>query len=313
MIVVFDTNAYRDLVSGVDVSDVEHVIGKVLQLESEKGITAMMCSITAEEILGHLLDDEDTRTYKSCIKATKAMYMHCGNEQDFRLVPSPQTQIAKEYYHVRSKKFEDTQIALGHLAFRISEELTKANVEANRTQLEKVKRHLQESEAELANGVLQMGKKIDPAYTDWNLFVGNQSMRDKYLNYVRSINFRQEIALGMLCAVAINLETERLITTDDVKGKVPDMVTAYLKSYEAALNMQQLFFEHVLEPGFDITQNSHANYLWDTQILHFVGHSVNNEEILLVTSDKAMIRMANKALADKAMSLNEYKTFIGLV
>lgn len=312
MIVVFDTNAYRDLVSGIEISDVEPLLGNVLQLEKEKGITAMMCSITAEEILGHLLDDENTRTYKACIKATKAIYMHCGNEKEFRLVPSPQTQIAKEYFNVRSPKFENTQIALGQIAFLISKDLTKTNVEANRTQLEKIKVHLRASEAELAHGVLEMGKRIDPAYIDWNLFVGNRSMRDKYLNYVRSIQFRKEIALSMLCAVAINLENEGLITTNDVRGKIQGMLTVYLQSYEAALNMQQLFFEHVLEPGFDITQNSHANYLWDTQILHIVGHSLNKEDIILVTSDKAMIQMANKAVADKVMTLSEYKAFIGL-
>ena len=95
MIVIFDTNSYRDLVAGIDAADVELLMKKMLALESAKGIVALMSTIVAEEILGHLLDDESTRTFKACIKATKALYMHCGNEQQYRIVPSPQTQLAK--------------------------------------------------------------------------------------------------------------------------------------------------------------------------------------------------------------------------
>lgn len=311
MIVVFDTNTYRDLVSQVPIEDLEALIGRLLQLEKAHGIQAMMCSITAEEILGHLLDDEQTRTYKACIKATKAMYMHCGDEKQFRVVPSPQTQIALEYFGVHSTKFENTQITLGQLAYTISKDLTKANVNANILQLTKVKQHLQASEKDLADAVLQMGRNIDPAYTDWNLFKGNDSMRTKYLNYVRSEKFRVEVSAGMLCAIAINLSAEGLISTPTPE-LVNNMIKSYMKSYEASLNMQQLFYELVLQPDFDITTKSHANFLWDIQILHFVNHTINNEDILLVTSDKAMIRQANKTIEGKVMDLNEYKKYIGL-
>ncbi len=311
MIVVFDTNAYRDLVSQVPIEEVESLMNRLLQLEQAHNIQAMMCSITAEEILGHLLDDEQTRTYKSCIKATKAMYMHCGDEKQFRVVPSPQTQIASEYFGVHSHKFENTQIALGQLAFFISKDLTKANVNANILQLTKVKQHLLASEQELADAVLQMGKKIDPNYIDWNLFKGDESMRTKYLNYVRSELFRKEVAAGVLCAIAINLDAEGLITMP-TSEQVDNMIKTYMKSYEASLNMQQYFYELVLQPDFDIATNSHANFLWDIQILHLVNHSINNEDILLVTSDKAMLRQANKAIEDKVMDFNEYRKYIGL-
>lgn len=312
MKVIFDTNAYRDLVSQIPISDVESLMLRLLQLERSKGIEAMMCSITAEEILGHLLDDEQTRTYKACIKATKAMYMHCGDEYQFRVVPSPQTQIALEYFGVRSPRFEETQLALGQLAYRISQDLTKANVAANEGQLKLVKQHLQSSEQDLASAVLDMGRKIDPSYTDWNLFKGNQSMRAKYLNYVRSQSFRIEVAAGMLSAIGINLECEGLITTPSPQ-QLNDMIQKYLHSYEVALNMQQLFYELVLQPDFDITRGSHANYLWDTQILHIVGHTISGEDLLLVTSDQAMIRQADKSIANKVMNLDEYKAFIGLL
>ena len=311
MIVVFDTNSYRDLVAGIDAADVEPLMQKLLTLESAKGITALMSTIVAEEILGHLLDDESTRTYRACLKATKALYMHCGDEHQYRLVPSPQTQLAKEFFGVESKKFLDTQQAVALTAFEISKDLSKDNINRHEDTLKKIKAHLQESEKELADGMLEMGRKIDPSYTDWNLFVGNQSMRTKYMNFIKSERFKIEISAALLAAVGINLEEEGLITTP-TREKFHEMIQDYIQRYEAPINMQALFYELLLQPGYDVTSNSHANFLWDTQILHIVGHSISGDDIILVTSDKAMIRQANKAIAGRVYTLNEYKKFVGL-
>ena len=311
MIAIFDTNSYRDLVAGIDAADVEPLMKKLLALESAKGITALMSTIVAEEILGHLLDDESTRTYRAWVKATKALYMHCGDEHQYRLVPSPQTQLAKEFFGVESKKFIDTQQAIALTAFEISKDLTKDNISRHEETLKKIKSHLRDSEKELANGVLDMGRKMDSSYTDWNLFVGNQSMRTKYLNFIKSEKFRIEISAIFLSAVGINLEVEGLISTP-TQEEFHKMVQDYMQRYEAPINMQALFYELVLQPGFDVTKNSHANFLWDTQILHVAGHSISGDDIILVTSDKAMIRQANKAIAGRVYTLNEYRTFVGL-
>lgn len=311
MIVVFDTNSYRDLVAGIAADDVEPLMRKLLELETAKGITAMMSTFVAEEILGHLLDDESTRTYRACVKATKALYMHCGDEHQYRLVPSPQTQLAKEFFGIESKRFLDTQQAVALTAFEVSKDLTKENINRNEETLKKIKTHLQESEKELADGVLEMGRKIDSSYTDWNLFVGNQSMRTKYLNFIKSARFKVEISAALLSAVGINLEVEGLISTP-TQEKFHQMIQDYIHRYEAPINMQELFYELILQPGYDVTKNSHANFLWDTQILHVAGHSISGDEIILVTSDKAMIRQANNSIAGKVYTLNDYKAFVGL-
>lgn len=311
MIVVFDTNSYRDLVAGIAADDVEPLMRKLLELETAKGITAMMSTFVAEEILGHLLDDESTRTYRACVKATKALYMHCGDEHQYRLVPSPQTQLAKEFFGVESKRFLDTQQAVALTAFEVSKDLTKENINRHEETLKKIKAHLQNSEKELADGILEMGRKLDSSYTDWNLFVGNQSMRTRYLNFIKSESFRIGISAIFLSAVGINLEAEGLITTP-TQEEFHIMIQDYMQRYEAPINMQVLFYELVLQPGFDVTKNSHANFLWDTHILHVAGHSISDDDIILVTSDKAMIHQANKAIAGRVYTLNDYKAFVGL-
>ena len=46
--------------------------------------------------------------------------------------------------------------------------------------------------------------------------------------------------------------------------------------------------------------------------MHVVGHSVLGDDMILVTSDKTMIRQANKAIERKVYSLKDYKELIGL-
>lgn len=217
----------------------------------------------------------------------------------------------KSFFGVESKRFFDTQQAVALTAFEISKDLTKDNINRHKETLKKIKMHLQESEKELADGVLEMGRKIDPSYTDWKLFVGNQSMRTKYLNFIKPESFRIGISAIFLSAVGINLEEEGLITTP-TQEEFHKMIQDYMQRYEAPINMQALFYELVLQPDFDVTKNSHANFLWDTQILHVAGHSISGDDIILVTSDKAMIMQANKVIAGKVFTLNEYKTFVGL-
>ena len=136
-------------------------------------------------------------------------------------------------------------------------------------------------------------------------------MRTKYRSYIKSDSFKIEISAALLSAVAINLEAEGLITSP-TQEECRQMIQDYMQRYEAPINMQALFYELVLQPGFDVTKNSRANYLWDTQILHVAGHSISGDNIILVTSDKAMIREANKSISDRVYTLGEYKSFIGL-
>ena len=312
MIVTFDTNGYRKLVEGRNAQGVRDLMAVIRKAEARQSVTAMMCSITASELLSHLLDDEHSRDYQSCRKAVIAMYAHCGDCSVTNHLPSPQVQIAKEYFDVVNEKAIETQKSIGYLAFEFWKEPQKSTVEKYHDSFLSVKKHIAGSEHTLIEEILRLCRSIDPAYTDWNLFKDNPKSRKAYLDYVRSMRFRKETALAMLCAVHMQI-ADKCDPSHFSPDRIQDKVSAFIKSYESALNIRQFFFEQILNPGFDLTTNSRANFLWDEQILYFVGHTLNSEKILLVTDDKKMLNAAAQSgLSDSVSTPTAYLRSIGI-
>lgn len=313
MISVFDTNAYRGLVSGVALEDVADLANQLCAVEKAKGIAGMMCTITAEELLSHLLDDESSRDYISCIKASVLCYRHCKEDVNhFRMLPNPEAQIAMEYFGKRNHKAIQTQETVGQVLSLIDSSPTHETVVKHTDVLQKIKSHVVGAEMELIDQIQNYGKQIDPSFSNWGFFVADEKNRKKYLSFIKSKSFEEQTAAAFLCAVAMELESQGIEISLE-PGEVKMQIQAYISSYQAALSIRRFFFEQLTNPGFDLTTNSRANYLWDEQILYFVGHQSAGEKVLLVTSDKKMLDAAAKTgYGSDVMSLSEYKVFLGL-
>ena len=77
--------------------------------------------------------------------------------------------------------------------------------------------------------------------------------------------------------------------------------------------MRQFFWEQFINEGFDLTTKSRANFLWDEQILYYVGRQIGNEDIVLVTRDKQMRAAADRCgLSKSVMNYEEYLGFLGI-
>lgn len=313
MIVVFDTNAYRGIVRGVAFDKVTLLAEQMIMAEKAKGITAMMCTITAEELLSHLLDDESSLSYNSCLKASVFCYHHCEeNAQCFRLLPNPETQIAREYFGHDNQKSINTQNAVGQILSLIHGNPNHETIEKHTDILLKIKEHVAGAEQELINQVRKYGKQIDPLFNDWGFFVNDSKKRLEYLRFIRSNEFEVQSASAFLCAVALELESQG-VQLSLTKEEINNQIQTYLKSYPAVVSFRRFFFEQLVNPGFDLSTDSRANYLWDEQILYFVGHKCAREKVLLVTSDKKMIKAANNTGYNSyVMSLDDYRVLLGL-
>lgn len=301
------------MVTGIALEDVTLLADQLCTAEKAKGITGMMCTITAEELLSHLLDDESSRDYISCIKASVLCYHHCKeNENHFRMLPNPETQVAMEYFGKKNLKAIQTQEAVGQLLSLIHSSPTHETVVTHTDILQKIKKHVVEAELELIDQIQNYGKLIDPLFSNWGFFVNDEKNRNKYLTFIKSKSFEEQTAAAFLCAVAMELGSqgiEVLLKQNEVK----EQIQVYISSYQAALSIRRFFFEQLTNPGFDLTTNSRANFLWDEQILFFVGHQCSGEKVLLVTSDKKMLNAAvQTGYASDVMSLSDYKVFLGI-
>ena len=316
MIVTCDTNFYRKLVENVNVRDtrtLDKLIQALVNAERLRGISAMMGTVSACEVLSHLLDDVSSRDFKSCLKASRVLYKHCQDSPNsYRLLPSPQTQIAKEYFGFDNQVGIETQLAVGQIFSALAKSTTLKTINRLAENLAKVKKHIAETEDVLIQGIIDYCKSIDPNYTEWNLFVGDRNNRKKYLTQIRSIAFDNTTALAMLVAVhqQIVMQGYDKVPT---KEETTSMINTYVQSYKTSLELRRFFWEQLLTPGFDLTKKSRANFLWDEQILHFVNHQVGNEEVTLITSDDKMVEAAKKCgCRDKVMRYDEYIDFLGV-
>ena len=315
MIVTGDTNFYRKIVEDISFKDmwkVDAIVNELIRAERKKGIRAMMGSIAASELLSHLQDDPKSRDYRSCLKACKVLYGHCEENKDsFRVLPSPQTQIAMEYFGKTNQLAINTQQTLGGVMSQIAKAPNVKTITKFTSELTQIKNHIQSTEQCLINEVLGMCKSIDPNYTDWHLFVGDKKKRAAYLNFCRSQSFKDQTACAMLVAVNMQLTQQGLLPNST--AVTPQMVNTFVSSYQVALSLREFFFSQFLNPGFDLSTKSRANFLWDEQILYFVGKQVGNEDLILLTSDNKMCDAAqNCGVRDKVMKYDEYIEYLGI-
>jgi len=115
----------------------------------------------------------------------------------------------------------------------------------------------------------------------------------------------------MLIAVNMQLTQQGLLPETPVVTQ--NMVDTFIGSYQVALSLREFFFSQFLNPGFDLSTKSRANFLWDEQILYFVGKQVENEDIILLTSDNKMCDAAqNCGVRDKVKKYDEYIEYLGI-
>ena len=314
MIVVFDTNAYRDLAANKTADETKTLTQTILEKEAQQGIKASMSTTVAMELMYHLQDNNMWKSYRSCIKSAPAMYLHCGDASSFRLLPLPEVQVAKTFYNVEATASIMTQQAVGQILFDLSQGDAGAVALKYSNELAKVHQFIEDAEQTLAQEMDNLLAYYDPNYKhDWNPFVKDEYNRRKYLNMVDSDEFLTTTAKAFIIAVGMMLKAKGVISKLPGYNDLDNAAELYVKNYGASLLFRRRFFKYLAGGGFDITKNSRANYMWDEQILHFAGHSVNGEKIMIVSTDGNMKAAANDFDSQIPFkTLNEYLAMLGL-
>src|SRR4051794_17786887 len=74
--VVFDTNAYRQLVHGLDAQTVHATLSEVRLREARGGFRRVASPYVMLELLAHLADTDDP-AFTDCLHALRAQQLHC--------------------------------------------------------------------------------------------------------------------------------------------------------------------------------------------------------------------------------------------
>lgn len=311
MIVVFDTNAYRTIVAKKNIEQALCDFDAILAAEKKQGYRAGMCTIVALELMKHWLDSTDSKEYRSCVNASKVLYKHCQIDANrFLLLPLTEVEVAKDYYHITNTKAILTQQEIGKRLYSMYKASIgdEANVISNyNNDLQKIKTFIEDGEdgiKQCAHAFLSM---FDTKYKeDFRPFVNDNQSRTKCLNYLRSNEFIYVTSAAMLQAVAMkhNIKMDGKFWNTS-EGK--QMIETYANQYKSAIKFRQLWMENLAGGSYDMNDSTHANCIWDEHILHFINQAIGDENLLLVTRDKAMARAAEETgYKNKVMLVDDY-------
>lgn len=312
MYIVFDTNAYRNLVFEKTNEEVDKTIHEIVRRQEELGIISLMSTTVARELICHLFDNGVFDENGDCTKAIRAIYEHCGNIETYNLVPLPETQLSRELFGINNTKAEEQQKAVAEIVFSVFKNPTKKNLEPYLSNIQKIKSHNNETECEFERMLSILKSTTLPD----NMTFGE---------FANSKRFKLDTAIAYICALAVDLG---VITNDDIKVNantvtVPNIIIEkakdYLNKYPAPIEMRSSLIAKLDMPNFNPSKKERLNQIWDEQILHLVNHQIEGMPIILVTSDKGMISAANKVCPTSAalvpfgkyiISLDEYISYL---
>ena len=312
MYIVFDTNAYHNLVFEKTNEEVDKTIHEIVRRQEELGIISLMSTTVARELICHLFDNGVFDENGDCTKAIRAIYEHCGNIETYNLVPLPETQLSRELFGINNTKAEEQQKAVAEIAFNVFKNPTIDNINHYLYNIEKIRKHNDEAECAFEN-MLSIIKGISlPSGATFSKIANSEI-------------FKMETATAYICALAVDLGiiTSNDIRADGSKTIVPSIIIEkaeeYLKRYPAPIEMRSSLIAKLDMPNFNPSKKERLNQIWDEQILHLVNHQIEGTPIILVTSDKGMISAANKVCPTSAalvpfgkyiISLDEYISYL---
>lgn len=312
--VIFDTNAYRYLTRGISFSDIDAYMVDVKNREKANGIKALFSPIVAKELLAHIADVNDS-AFDKCLRANKAMYLHCcNNPMEYDMIPSYELQLSKLFWDKTMPKKIETHYAIGqlcyHFALNNSEE-TRRKLNAN---LQSVKQMVDDGEQGFIEGMRELVKALDPSSTGWQIYPNNAIQRDKALATLRSEDISIQIALSFVSLTYLSLLNEGQISKEPMKELV-EKAKELLKIFPEPIVLHKYVVEQMFHSNFDISQNNRSNFVWDISLMFNVGqrHQIAGSKLYFVTSDKAMINAAIGCNDNfSILTFEEYKTYLGL-
>ena len=305
--VIFDTNAYRYLVTDRTYKQVDKLMQKVKSREKKNDIETLISPVVARELLAHVADKKDP-SYEKCLKAIKALYLHSGNEEAYNMIASPELLMSKALFDKTIPAKEETNKAIGQMIYHLATNPTTKVFKKLHQNLLSNKEHIIENETNFAVQMKQFVNAIDPAATGWQIFPNDKRKRQEVLAHIRSDNVSFQIALGYVFIVY------QLLV---VSGEIPVLPNQEL--YDRAKQVVKVFpepialYKQVMENSeFNLFEDSRSNFVWDIHLMFNVGnHSIAGSKLYFVTSDKAMIRSAVKENARYSiLTFDEYIDYL---
>lgn len=308
--VIFDTNAYRYLVTDVAFDDIDKLMEKIKAKEKQRDILPLVSPIVVKELLAHVASKSDPSYYK-CLNAIKSLYLHNGDENSYHLLASPEMLIAKSFFNETIPAKEETNKALMQIAYYIALKPSDFAFRKLQRNLNLNRDHVLSAESFFAQSLQQWVKVTDPSSTGWRVFPNDEGNRRRVLAQIRSQETSLNLAAGLI-TVVYDLLKNAGSTVNISYEELYDMSIKFIEIFPEYIALYKFVFENLVNSEFNILENSRSNFLWDIHLMLNIGnHSVEGDKLHFVTSDKAIIRSAIAHNAKYSiLTFQEYMDYI---
>jgi hypothetical protein len=308
--VIFDTNGYRDLVANKTDKQIEKILQRLKDREDKNQIQSLISPIVAKELLAHLADKSDP-SFEKCLKANKALYLHSGSNESYRMIASPELLISKAFWNKEIPAKIETNKAFGQISYHLATNPTEYTFSKFQRNLNLNRDHVLDSEINFANAMLQFVRNADPNSTSWRPFATDDKNREKLLASIRSDSTSLDIAAGYLVIVHQLLYASGQVETISY-NELFDMAVEFVRIFPEPIALFKAVMENLVNSDFNLLENSRSNFVWDIHLMFNIGkHSIAGDKLHFVTSDKAIIRTALGTDAKYSIwTFNEYMEYL---
>lgn len=298
MIVVFDTNIYRDLSLGRDENSLKDLICRIVASEKEHGFYAHVCPAVAGELIQHF-----DQYNEECINGAKAMYWHC----DKQILPSIYEWNSEHYFNI-SIGSHVVQSKIVKIVSDLAEKGIEWILANEKDIIDKITYIVHNENDSIVQSYDSFVRKLDANFEETQKLLKSASKerKEEYHTFINSDNFEIENAKSVLIGILVVLNTYKISIKEPNEEQMKGLIQQYRDDNKQVYGFLRYYFNKVLLKKGGFTPCPRANFFRDAALLSMLSWNIDSQDILVVTNDSDMIKYAQPYYPERLLTLDTY-------
>ncbi len=287
-IIIFDTNAYRELTFGLSLNDARAKALQLRQLEQSVGTFVLANPIVIWELIGHLGATSDP-AYRYCLNALVALAEHTWSPGDpnrgICLFSDAESTVCRELFHTVPPSAEANVQNLSKLAAYVKQQAPNLDSAAAINNLQVFSTELAKRETEWLIDMQTVLNDCDPKLA--KAWVGGRDDRE-VRKKLRSF-FGSQAFMNAWAAITVMRHANIIgakLTPEELAEKAKVVRDVFPVPFHL---MSRLLQKFPTPQPINLTspKKKRGNFMWDAAICFSIGafHEVDGAPMFLVTGD----------------------------
>ena len=312
LVVIFDNNAYRDLLPRPDEgADPTVKIKLVRELEAKKRVQALASPPVLVELVARLIDRLPL-PYQRARDAIACLVHHCemaiDGEAKVATLTDPISQLCLQLFGEEPSGFRSSTDQLVSFARQLAEELPGSLPDVHRAFVEDIAAFVAGQEAAFVEHFKQTAVKVlDPDNDGWSPLRDEPQLREKADKFFSSQEAQVAFAEMQVRQCASVLEKE---LSD---AEIREQAEAFTEQLAVPASLFNEIARRIFTTGCDLTKRNRPNWLWDINLALTINpwSCVDEKPNLVVTSDADILAAAQSAgCGERVMPLDDYQRWL---